>query len=100
MKRVLYVGNNANIRTRLKSDWEIGTQLKSADIGLHAVIQDAVLSDCDVVVFESPSVLNEFQMYPEATWARIKQYASNYMEATGWVVELFCENELGQKHIG
>lgn len=94
MKRVLYVGHNTNIRSRLKSDWELGTVLDSDDLSLHAVIQDAVLADCDIVVLESPSILKEFHLYPEVTWSRIMQYASNYMDATGWIVQLFHEEEL------
>lgn len=98
MKRVLYVGENDRIQSRLKPDWELGTHLHSSDLDIHAVIQEAVLCDCDVVVLESPAILREFQMYPEATWRRIKQYAYTYMEATGWVVELVNEGELAQKY--
>lgn len=94
MKKVMYVGHSEKILSRLKPDWELATRLDSAEVGLHALIQDAVLADCDIVVFESPRLLKECHVSPEVPWSRIKQYASRYMEATGWFVELFLEEEL------
>ena len=32
MKRVLYVGENDRIQSRLKPDWELGTHLHSSDL--------------------------------------------------------------------